>query len=257
MLTKTCRRSRAMALLPHPCLIAAAILAAALGQLPASWRGDLPSTSGTIRWQVDLASDGTFQLRQTQLLQTQLPQTTLEQPAPSSDDDIGRWRLEPGSKRLVLQGGREAPLFFQPLAHGAALDKLDLEGQPLSPGHNNRLLRLAAPEPIDPRLHLVGLFSYLADAASIQLCVTGSRLPVAMEGAYLELERAYLDALPAGAAGQPVLVNLEGQITDRASAEPGLGLVRTLVVERFVGVHPGKSCPGHPSTAPAAVHPTT
>ena len=33
-----------------------------LGRLPASWRGDLPAASGTTRWQVDLASDGSFQL---------------------------------------------------------------------------------------------------------------------------------------------------------------------------------------------------
>jgi len=46
----------------------------------------------------------------------------------TSVDDIGCWRLEPPGQRLVLQGGREAPVFLQPLAVGATRRKLDLEG---------------------------------------------------------------------------------------------------------------------------------
>lgn len=147
------------------------------------------------------------------------------------------------SNRLVLRGGREAPLFFQPMDGGSALKQLDLPGQPIPTLRRHRLQRLAAYAPIDPRLHLQGMFSYLADAASIRLCATDTRLPVAMEGDYLSLERAYLKALPAGAAGTPLLVNLEGLITSRPSAEPGRPPQRTLVVERFVGVHPGQGCP--------------
>ena len=210
-----------------------------LGRLPASWRGDLPAAGGTTRWQVDLAASGSFQLRQ----------TFLDRPAPNQFDDIGRWRLEPGSERLVLQGGREAPVFFQPLAGGERLRKLDLQGQPILSRHNDKLQRLAAPEPIEPRLHLLGMFSYLADAARIRLCATGASLPVAMEGDYRRLERAYLQALPGGASGRPLLVNLEGLITDRPSAEPGRAPERSLVVERFVGVHRGKGCPRVPGEA--------
>ncbi|QVL53050.1 MAG: META domain-containing protein [Cyanobium sp. M30B3] len=214
-----------------------------LGRLPASWRGDLPAGGGSTRWQVDLAADGSFQLRQTQLRQGS---------GQSSHDDIGRWRLEPGGNRLVLQGGREAPVFLEPLDQGKALRKLSLEGQPLPSGANDRLQRLALPEPIEPRLHLAGMFRYMADAASIRLCATGASLPVAMEGDYLALERAYLAARPAHAPGQPLLVNLEGLITSRPSAEPGRGPLRTLVVERFVGVHPGRSCPQQASASPGA-----
>ena len=204
-----------------------------LGMLPASWRGDLPDASGTTRWQVDLSSDGAYQLRQ----------TFLDRPEPNRFDDIGRWRLESGSNRLVLRGGREAPLFFQPIEGGSAMRKLDLQSQPISSRHPDRLQRLAVYEPIEPRLHLQGMVRYLADAASIRLCATGTRLPVAMEADYRSMERAYLRAQPLGAAGQPMLVNLEGLITSRHSAEPGSGPERTLVVERFVGVHPGKGCP--------------
>jgi uncharacterized lipoprotein YbaY/heat shock protein HslJ len=206
---------------------------APLGRLPASWRGDLPGAGGTTRWQVDLATDGTFQLRQ----------TVLNRPAPNRFDDIGRWRLERGSQRLVLKGGREAPLFFQPVNGGAQLRKLSLDGQPIPSRHNDLLQRLAAPEPIEPRLHLLGMFTYQADAARIRLCATGASLPVAMEGDYRRLEQAYLNARPSAGAGRPLLVNLEGLIASRPSAEPGRGSQRTVVVERFVGVHPGKGCP--------------
>jgi len=79
-----------------------------LGHLPASWRGELPGADGTTRWQIDQDPDGTFQRRQ----------TFLDRAALTSVDDIGRWRLEPPGQRLVLQGGREAPVFLQPLAVG-------------------------------------------------------------------------------------------------------------------------------------------
>ena len=147
----------------------------------------------------------------------------------------------------MLRGGREAPLFFQPLAGGAALRKLDLDGQPIRSGHPDRLPRLTTPDPIEPRLLLPGMFRYMADAASLRLCATGTRLPVAMEGDYLRLERAYLAARPANAAGAPLLVTLEGLITSRPSAESARGPERTVVVERFVGVHPGQGCPPAPA----------
>jgi copper homeostasis protein (lipoprotein) len=119
---------------------------------------------------------------------------------------------------------------------------LDPAGRTIASDHSNRLRRVAGARPIEPRLHLLGLFRYLADAASIELCATEHRLPVAMEGDYLALERAYITAQP-GRAGQPLLVNLEGTITGRSSPEPALGTVRTLVVERFIGIHPGGGCP--------------
>ena len=83
---------------------------------------------------------------------------------------------------------------------------------------------------------LAGMFRYLADAASIRLCATGSTLPVAMEGDVLRLEKAYLAAQPAESRGEPMLVKLEGLITRRPSAEPGRGPVRTLVQTTGTGV---------------------
>jgi copper homeostasis protein (lipoprotein) len=204
----------------------------ALGALPASWVGEIPGASGPIRWHVDLAPDGTYQLRQTYLNR-----------APDQNfDDIGRWQLEPGSGRLVLRGGREAPVFLQPILGGSALRKLNLEGKPITSLLNDRLTRLGQPTPIDPRLHLLGQFRYLADAPSLQLCATGHTLPVAMEADYLALERAYLLNR---AAGEPRLVNVEGLITNRPSMEESQGMVRSVVPERFVSLQSeAQPCPG-------------
>lgn len=204
-----------------------------LGRLPASWRGDLPDGGGLSRWQLDLAADGSFQLRRRGIGRLAL----------NRFDAIGRWRLEPGSNRLVLQPGREAPLLFQPLGAGAALRRLDVPGQPGAVRSNERLQRLGSYMPIEPRLPLQGLFRYMADAASIQLCATGASLPVAMEGDYRRLERAYLQARGPEAAGQPLLVTLDGLIASRPSAEVGLAAQRTLVVQRFVAVQPDQVCP--------------
>ncbi len=206
---------------------------AAFGALPASWQGDIPGAGGAIRWHVDLVPDGTYQLRQ----------TFLNRPQPNAFDDIGRWRLEPGTGRLVLRGGREAPVFLQPLDGGAALRKLDLDGAPISSAQNDRLKRLPQAAPIDPRLQLTGMFTYMADAASIRLCATGQRLPVAMEGDFLALQRAYLQARPADKPGQPLLVGLQGLITQRPSMEEGQPPRRTLVVETFGTITPAQGCP--------------
>ena len=204
-----------------------------LGRLPASWRGELPNAGGSSRWQLDLAADGSYQLRQ----------SWLNRPAPHTFDDIGRWRLEPAGQRLVLRGGREAPVFLQPLEGGAVLRKLDLEGQPIRSGHSDRLQRLALPQPIAPRLFLLGLFRLLPQGPTLQLCATGQRLPVALEGDYRRLEQAYGRVVPAGEPGQPLLVTLEGQISPLPAAQPGQSSRRTLVVEAFRRALPGQSCP--------------
>lgn len=97
------------------------------------------------------------------------------------------------------------------------------------------------PAPSPPPV-LTGQFTYLADAAGFTDCADGRRYPVAMEGAYLELERSYLAVR--SRPGLPLLVELEGAIEDRPAME-GDGLVPTLVVARFRGAFPGETC-GNP-----------
>ncbi|HSL39008.1 MAG TPA: YbaY family lipoprotein [Desulforhopalus sp.] len=77
---------------------------AGIGVLPASFTGELPGAGGAIAWQVDLLSEGRYQLRT----------TYLDKPEPNRVDDIGRWARD-GSGRIVLRGGREAPIFLMPI----------------------------------------------------------------------------------------------------------------------------------------------
>lgn len=82
-----------------------------------------------------------------------------------------------------------------------------------------------------------GLFIYFADAAVFEPC-GGGRLPVAQEGAYIDLERAYLDAAPGPA--EPVLARLDGRVEVRPSME---GPDRPhLIVDRVISVE-AAGCP--------------
>lgn len=93
--------------------------------------------------------------------------------------------------------------------------------------------------PGSPRT-LQGEYFYMADAATFTECLTGRRMPVAMEGQSVALERAYLAA--GGAQQGPMLASIEGRIEPRTPME-GEGLQPTIVVERFVRLSPGERCP--------------
>jgi len=86
---------------------------------------------------------------------------------------------------------------------------------------------------------LGGEMVYFADAATFLECMTGRSYPIAMEGDYLALERAYGAA--ADPPGSPLYVTLEGVLADRARME-GDGTERAVVVRRFINVWPGQRC---------------
>ncbi len=86
-----------------------------------------------------------------------------------------------------------------------------------------------------------GMFVYMAGAAGFTDCATQSRLPVAQEGGYLELEKAY--SRHKTNPGAPLFVMLEGRIENRPDAE-GRKEVPHLVVSRFLSAQPGKQCDG-------------
>jgi copper homeostasis protein (lipoprotein) len=169
--------------------------------------------------------------------------TGTDRPEAKQVDDIGRWVRAPSTSHLTLRGGRETPISFVPEAGGGALRQADASGQPTVSGTGNRLKRLPQPALIEPRLALTGMFTYMADAATITLCADGRRLPVAMEAGYKALEAGYLQAR--SHPGQAVLVSLEGLIAPRPSMEAGAPPRTTLVVERFINVWPRESC-GNP-----------
>lgn len=77
-----------------------------------------------------------------------------------------------------------------------------------------------------------GLFRYRADAATFEDCATGRRVPVAMEGGYLVLERAATSAR--GGAG--VVATVRGHVEPRERVDGAAAATRedTLVVDDVV-----------------------
>ncbi len=202
--------------------------------LPASYEGELPGARGASGvWHLDLLPQGRYQLRI----------TYKDRPEPNRLDDIGRFRREPDTGRLVLRGGRESPLAFISSDGGRTLRWADAAGKPEAASGQLRLQRLPQPALIEPRLPLAGMFTYMADAASITLCADGARLPVAMEADYKALEAAYLKERKQ--PGQGLLVRLDGLIAPRPSVEANRPPRSTLVVERFINVWPRETC-GNP-----------
>ena len=90
---------------------------------------------------------------------------------------------------------------------------------------------------------LEGMFRYMADAALFRDCRNGRVYPVSMEGAYIDLERAYLGSEIE--PGSEVLVRLTGRYLERPAMEGDRNAVK-LVVDSLGEVLPGESC--EPST---------
>lgn len=208
---------------PAPAKVAPAV--------PASFTADLPCADCPgIRTTLNLREDGTFLLRQTYL------------DASTAGDrdfyDLGRWEFGPEDGVLTLRGGTEGPRRFE-VRDADTLRQLDTAGQPIRSALNYELRRTAEPYPFTDTMPLRGLYSYMADAASIEECLTGKRFPVAAAGDNLRLERAYLAAQ--SAPGAPLLVTLDGHLEVR----PGMEQDRNeehVVVDRFGRTWPGQNC---------------
>lgn len=162
-------------------------------------------------------------------------------------DDIGRWVFDADAGRLTLHGGREAPVVFA-VDNSHLLTRLGPGDEPLYPDGESQLNRAAACTALEPRLFIRGMLRYMADAAVLAECSTGQQWPVAMEADFAAMERAYLQALEETGAepGAPLMVSLEASLAQRPVVD-GAGMRRTVVVERFVGVWPGETCPAAPA----------
>lgn len=84
-----------------------------------------------------------------------------------------------------------------------------------------------------------GMFTYMADANMFFPCDGSQRMPVAMTGEYLTLERKYT-ALSKG-NGERIYSHLEGY-TKEVPAMEGNGTTLAIVVTKVVEVNDGKSC---------------
>ncbi len=83
------------------------------------------------------------------------------------------------------------------------------------------------------------MYEYMADAGLFTDCISGKKVPVAMEADNATLERAYLGAREQ--PGDAVLVTVQGRLEQRPPME-GEGTREHLIVERFEQVWPTESC---------------
>lgn len=140
--------------------------------------------------------------------------TYLERPAAAGLDDIGTWLLSSDGGTLILAGGREGQEKFA-ITGPQSLRKLDIAGDPIESSLPYDLERAAEFTSFAPRLTLSGMYSYLAAPHD---------------------------------PGAPVKVSLEGRLAARPKID-GEGTQPTLVVDRFIGIWPGETCPPRPTTA--------
>jgi len=131
------------------------------------------------------------------------------------------------------------PLQFE-VQGSRSIRKLDIEGQAIDSDLPVNLTGDGALTPTDLSLGLQGMFTYMADAARFEECLTGRSYPVAMESDYIKLERAYLEA-DKPEPGVPLMVSFEGDITRKPAME-GDAMIPTVIVRRFIGVWPGQRC---------------
>jgi uncharacterized lipoprotein YbaY/heat shock protein HslJ/uncharacterized lipoprotein NlpE involved in copper resistance len=200
-----------------------------LGELPATFEGELPCADCPgIHYRLDLFEDRVFFLRM----------TYLGRGTGAISDSLGTWEMSGNQDRLTLYDGEESSLSFRIVDHDT-IRKLDLEGREIESSLNYDLRRQEGLPPIEIRLTMRGMYSYYADAAQFEECLSGRRFQVAMEADNVALERAYLEARRE--PGEALLVSLQGRIAERPAME-GDAMVLTVVPERFLGVWPGETC---------------
>jgi copper homeostasis protein (lipoprotein) len=214
--------------------------AAALGQLPANFAGEIPCADCPgILYQLNLFPDQTFFQRMTY------------EDRDVTYYDIGRWRRRDESSVIELEGEGERPTLIR-VVDNNTLHLLDAEGHEPASGLNYTLRRTAHFGRIEPRLTMSGVYRYFADAALFTECRTGLRLPVAQEADNVALERGYLAVRRE--PGEEVLVMVEGLIALRPGMDSDT-LQPTLVVERFISAAPGETCAARAATGQPAAAP--
>jgi len=199
-------------------------------RLPATFRGTLPCADCEgIRHHLDLWPDQRYHMRREWLGGGD---GTLRR------DEVGRWYSDPTREAIVLYGASEMPLFWKVEAPDR-LRQMDMQGNPIESDLPYDLTSDGTLEPTElSDVFLLGMMTYLADAALFEECLTGVRYPVAEEGDYLALERAYLDTR--AEPGAPLLAHVEGGLAMRPAMEGPDRM--TLIVDRFIKVLPGEVC---------------
>lgn len=211
-------------------------------RLPASFAGILPCADcAGVRHHLDLWPYQIYHLRREWLGKADAGGQNLR-------GEIGRWFADPARQTITLVGSSETPPHWQVVAPDR-LRLLDLRGRPIISALNHDLAGDGNLHPADlPNLVLTGNMRYMADAAGFTECLSRRTFPIATEGAYRVLERAYLaEGVDPGAK---VLVQVRGRILMRPAME---GADRPhLVVDRFISADPAGTCADDPPGAATA-----
>jgi heat shock protein HslJ len=197
--------------------------------LPSTFSGRLArSSGGPLSITLNLYADRMFFIRK---------QTT-SKPGKATSYDHGRWYLSHDGRRLVLAGEAEG-IYKLAVKDDDTLHLSSLNGRKDLLQDPVTLQRSATLDPFAEGVPLAGLFRYMADAALFTECFTGTSFPVAQEGDYLALERAYLAAR--GQPGGPMYVTLTGHVGERPPME-GNRPETMLVVDRFETISHRTDC---------------
>lgn len=197
--------------------------------LPASFTGQLPCADcDRVEHHLDLWPNQAFHLRRTWVGGSK--DGTVQ-------SDLGLWSAVSEQNALKLWGLGDAPATWR-IVDTQTLQQLDMEvdGATLPNSTLSGDSTLAEADMED--LFLGGMMTYMADAATFTECVTNRSYPIAMEGDYLALERAYLEQT--ATPGAPLYVHVEGSLLTRPAMEGPER--RSLVVDRFIRTRPGVTC---------------
>jgi heat shock protein HslJ len=119
------------------------------------------------------------------------------------------------------------------------LRQLDLQGKPIVSSLPYELVSNGTLTPSDLSLSLGGEMTYMADAARFTECQTGRSYPIAQEGDFVKMQRAY--QATAKEPGARLYVTFDGSITNRPKMD-GEGTERTVVANRSINAWPNERC---------------
>jgi len=195
----------------------------------AIFTGNLPCADCTaVRHQLELFPNGSYFLRR----------AYLGKGRDAYVDEIGRWTLSRDGSTLTLKGTGDTTRRIA-IGKPDTLQVLGAAGKKGASPRGNTLALTNRAAPLEPRLEMRGMFTYMADAGRFTECTTRQSWPVAQEGDNAALESAYSRARRRDAEG--MLVRVVGRVAMRPRMEGG-GRERALVVERFVDIRPGERC---------------
>lgn len=196
-----------------------------------TFAGTLPCASCPgIETMLQLREDGTFFLSSTYI--------EAEGGEDRGFNDIGRWSVTADRSMLILRGGTEGARRFE-ILDADTIRQLNNLGEPIRSDLSYELVRTTNEDFLSGDVRLSGMYLYMADAAILDECRSRTRYPVAIEGAHIDLERAYL--AERSEPGAPLLARFTGAIEMRPRMEGG-GERPFVTVSAFGSVSPGETC---------------